>query len=149
MNILAIDPGTQPISATILVEPVAKGRPRVSVVNGNARAYTPKKTANAETAIAYDIRHQMPNVPDIFFTSTPIKLTAIFYRPRPKHLPKRVTMPVTKPDLDNYVKLLEDALNGYAFRDDSQITTMTVTKRFAAQGEVPRIELTLEVDNGH
>uniref|UniRef100_A0A6M3IY95 Putative endodeoxyribonuclease n=1 Tax=viral metagenome TaxID=1070528 RepID=A0A6M3IY95_9ZZZZ len=57
-------------------------------------------------------------------------------------------MPITKPDLDNYIKTLLDALNGYAFRDDAQVTSLEVKKRFAGTGEVPRIELTLEVDNG-
>lgn len=134
------------LRATILIEPVAKGRPRMTMVNGHARAYTPKKTAMAEMQIACEIRHQLREIPECFFSNTAIKLTATFYRQRPRHLPKRVKLPVSRPDLDNYIKLLEDALNGYAFRDDAQITTLVVRKRFAAPGDVPRIDLTLEID---
>ncbi len=133
------------ISATILVEPVAKGRPRVAVVNNHARAYTPQKTVRAEMQVIADIRHQLGELQP-FSAGTPVKLTATFYRVRPKGLPKRVILPITRPDCDNYVKLLEDALNKFAFPDDAQITTMIVRKRFAEPGSVPRIELRLETD---
>jgi Holliday junction resolvase RusA-like endonuclease len=136
------------IEATILVEPTAKGRPRMTVVAGHARAYTPKKTVRAEAQVIADIRHQLGNMEHtaIFGPGVAVKLTATFYRPRPASLPKRVTLPVSRPDMDNYVKLLEDALNHFAFPDDAQITTMVVRKRFAWPGEVPRIELRLEED---
>ena len=39
-------------------------------------------------------------------------------------------MPYRKPDLDNFLKLLLDALNGLVFADDAQITTMIVKKRW-------------------
>jgi len=127
------------VSLTIYTEPVAKARPRVAVVNGHAHGYTPAATRNAEAAIRYSITQQWTTPP--FAPGVPLKLTATFYRTRPVHLPKRVTMPVTKPDADNYVKLLLDALNGYLVVDDNQITDIAVSKRF---GSPPRIEMTLE-----
>lgn len=37
----------------------------------------------------------------------------------------------TKPDADNIGKLVADALNGVAYRDDSQIRSLTVSKMYA------------------
>jgi len=39
--------------------------------------------------------------------------------------------PVARPDLDNIVKLVTDALNGVAYKDDSQITSIGARKVFA------------------
>ena len=41
-----------------------------------------------------------------------------------------------KPDVDNYVKLLFDALTGIAWQDDAQVTDLHVTKRFGDRDEV-------------
>jgi len=41
-----------------------------------------------------------------------------------------------KPDVDNYVKLLFDALTGIAWVDDAQVTDLHVTKRFGERDEV-------------
>ena len=38
--------------------------------------------------------------------------------------------PTTKPDLDNVAKTVLDALNGVAWRDDSEITSLTVMKTY-------------------
>ncbi len=43
--------------------------------------------------------------------------------------------PTGKPDLDNVVKLIGDALNGIIWRDDSQIVDLHVARRFSTEGE--------------
>ncbi len=123
-----------------MVEPTAKGRPRLAVINGHGRAFTPAKTRNAESMIQALIRDEVIKL-GTFDSGTPLKLSAVFYRERPAHLPKRITTPVTRPDLDNYLKLLLDSLNKYVFPDDSQICSIVVDKRF---GNPPRIELIIE-----
>lgn len=129
------------IETIIFVEPVAKGRARVAVVNGHAHGYTPKKTANAESLIIASIRQQLGQDGVVFDDGVPLRLEATFYRLRPKHLPKRVTMPVSRPDCDNYGKLLLDALNHFAFADDSQVVSLVLHKRYVQLGQQPRIEL--------
>lgn len=42
---------------------------------------------------------------------------------------------MVRPDLDNYVKLLLDSLNGLAWRDDSRIVSMTVSKGYVDSGD--------------
>ena len=48
----------------------------------------------------------------------------------PRSAPKRVVSePDTgKPDADNVAKLVMDALNGHAYEDDAQVTSLRVTK---------------------
>ncbi|MBA7577412.1 hypothetical protein ES708_19264 [subsurface metagenome] len=52
-------------------------------------------------------------------------------------------MPVARPDYDNYAKLLTDALEKFVYKNDSQICTALIKKRF---GSPPRIELAIEED---
>jgi len=133
------------VQTIIYVEPVAKGRPRSTVIAGHVHSYTPAKTRNAEAMIQAMIRTKAREL-GRFDAGVPIRLEATFYRERPKHLPKRVTMPVSRPDYDNYAKLLTDALEKFVYANDSQITTALVRKRFVDVGGPPRIELKLEVD---
>ena len=85
------------VQTIIYVEPVAKGRPRSTVIAGHVHSYTPAKTRNAEAMIQAMIRTKAREL-GRFDAGVPIRLEATFYRERPKHLPKRVTMPVSRPD---------------------------------------------------
>jgi len=46
-------------------------------------------------------------------------------------------------DIDNLVKGVLDALNGLAYKDDSQVVGLVAFQRFAAQGEEPHTVLSL------
>ena len=46
-------------------------------------------------------------------------------------------------DLDNVAKIVADALNDVAYADDRQIASLTATKYVAAQGDDPRLEVTI------
>ena len=130
------------IKTVIYVEPTAKSRPRSTIIHGRVHTYTPKKSRNAEADIRAMIRTQVMEL-GAFEDGVPLRLEATFYRDRPKSLPKRVTMPVSRPDYDNYAKLLTDALEKFVYKNDSQICTALIKKRF---GSPPRIELNIEVD---
>lgn len=41
--------------------------------------------------------------------------------------------PIGRPDADNYLKLVCDALNGVAWRDDCQVVQASVAKRYGAE----------------
>lgn len=43
-----------------------------------------------------------------------------------------------KPDVDNIAKIIADALNGIAYKDDNQITKLEVIKQY---GEEDKVEI--------
>lgn len=44
--------------------------------------------------------------------------------------------PAKKPDIDNVLKAVLDALNGFAYDDDRQVVSVTCRKFYAAQGYI-------------
>ena len=114
-------------------EPAAKGRPRFKVFRGHAMAYTPAKTKRAEQAVkeayksAYGDKEPFAGA---------IWLSVEFYMPIPKSLSKKKREELRgrwhckKPDVDNLLKLVQDALNGLAWKDDSQIVSCAVKKLY-------------------
>lgn len=50
-------------------------------------------------------------------------------------------LPTKKPDIDNIVKAVLDALNEVAYRDDTQVVELQVRKQYS---EKPRLEICLE-----
>jgi len=76
----------------------------------------------------------------------PLRLECVFIFPRPKSkVWKTKPMPrvphTGKPDRDNLLKSLQDALNGLAYRDDSQIFDGVTSKWIAAGDEPPHVEV--------
>ena len=131
------------IKTVIPIEPVPKGRPRTIIKGGRAIIFTPTKTERAENQIRLHMASL--NNKEIFDKDVPLRIGAIFYRLKPKSSPKRVKLPVAKPDVDNYYKLLTDALEKLVYYSDAQLTTVVIKKRF---GTPPRIELLIEEDTG-
>lgn len=118
---------------TIYTEPIPKARARTCVRNGRVMSFTPKATADAETII----RSQVMGQQAFFIKGTPLKVNLAFFISRPPSIPKKRQYPVTRPDIDNYTKLVLDALNQYLFEDDSQIVELHATKAYGT----PRIEI--------
>lgn len=52
--------------------------------------------------------------------------------------------PAKKPDCDNVEKIICDALNGCAYKDDAQIVRCTVIKYYS---ETPRVEVDIQEAN--
>lgn len=102
-----------------------KGRPRFA---RGGHAYTPKGTRDYERAIREAFENAPERPPKPF--SGPIDVTIVTSRQLPKSTPKRVlSEPDThKPDADNIAKIVLDALNGVAWLDDAQVTSLTVVK---------------------
>ena len=76
----------------------------------------------------------------------PLSLSVVFVLPRPSRL-RWKTRPMprqwhqSKPDADNLLKAVKDALNGLLWRDDSQIVLLRVSKWYASGEEQPGVEL--------
>lgn len=108
----------------ILGEPTAKGRPHF----GKFGAYTPAKTRNAEADVRGQIIAQLP--PDWKPMEKALHLDIRVYRILPKSK-KPGTFATTRPDLDNYVKLVLDAMNTIVFKDDSQVVSLVASKWYS------------------
>lgn len=129
-------------------EPMGKGRARtVRLKNGMSHSYTPDKTTSYESLI----KLCFINAVGADF----IPMTGIFqidiqaYMAAPANKPKqwkvlalldRVIMPTKKPDWDNIGKIVSDALNKIAYRDDAAIVDGRVRKFYS---EYPRVEIVL------
>lgn len=102
-----------------------KGRPRFT---RGGPVYTPKGTRDYERAIREAFENAPGRPPEPF--SGPIDVTIVTSRQLPKSTPKSVIRePDThKPDADNVAKIVLDALNGVAWLDDAQVTSLTVVK---------------------
>lgn len=83
-------------------------------------------------------REHAPSAP--YGPEIPLSFTACFVMPRPATLPKRVQLPLKRPDVDNLVHKLTDQWNGIFYADDSQIVDLVVRKRFAVDGR-PGVEI--------
>lgn len=70
-----------------------------------------------------------------------ITVVAMFHLPRPKALGTKSKPHLTRPDVDKLARALGDALTGVLWRDDSQVTRMTVGKCYAAPNTSPRAEI--------
>lgn len=107
--------------------PIPKGRPRFY----GGHAVTPEKTRKYEKLIREEWTHGMMN--------GPLHVTTVFTFKVPKSYSKKkheelIGRPkTTKPDLDNLVKAVLDALNGVAFEDDSRICSISAVKIYGTE----------------
>lgn len=108
---------------TIPGKPFGKERPR-STRNGHV--YTPEKTRSYEERVRSIFSSQYPNHEPL---DGPVSLDIIAVYPMAKSWPiKKHTdaadgkiRPTVRPDMDNIAKIICDALNGLAYKDDCQI----------------------------
>lgn len=130
---------------TIPGEPTGKARPRVFNRGGRSMAITPEKTVMYENLIKMCFTEQSGK----FLGENPLtmSITAFYSIPKSASKKKAESMrageirPMKKPDLDNVVKVIADALNGVAYKDDSQIVSLRNVDKF--YGDVPRVVVEL------
>lgn len=125
-------------------KPRGKGRPRTSPFGG--RPYTPAKTVAAEKEIATLARVAMGPL-KLMTGTVRLDIEAVFEVPRSWSAKLRQAalageLEYTgKPDRDNIMKLVMDALNGVAWLDDAQVNKGPVVRRY---GYPARTEVTVE-----
>ncbi len=110
------------ISLEFPIRPIPKRRPRLSRHN----VYTPEKTKNFETDLKYLAMAQLSKGFKPFESAVSLRLVFNFKRPKGKVGPH-----VCRPDLDNLIKAVKDAMNGVIWADDSQINICTAVKQYA------------------
>lgn len=94
-----------------------QGRPRVDFTR--RRVYKDNRDIEAERRI----KDAYINSSGTHFGSKPVMVIVVSHRHLPSSKPKKITSEhdVYKPDASNILKSVEDALNGIAYEDDSQV----------------------------
>lgn len=123
-------------------EAVAQGRPRASAANGTVRMYDPKKSRDFKQFVSLIASQNAP----ASLLEGELALRVKIYRPIPKSFSKKKTAlaesgtlrPISKPDVDNYVKGVKDGCNKIIWKDDSQIVDLHVSKFYSNK---PRVEV--------
>lgn len=133
------------IDFTVPGAPQGKGRARSYRQGKFIRHYTPEQTVNYENYIKLCFKQASST----FFAMQPLRLCVTAYYPIPtswglKKAARAVEgqiRPCVKPDSDNCIKVVCDALNCIAYPDDKNICEINFKKLYGGQ---PRIEITLE-----
>ena len=113
---------------------VGKGRPRLNSYTGTV--YTPTRTKDYETLVEQYFLLKYPRFKP-FEGRVQVEICANFEVPKStKKADKELMLenkinPTKKPDIDNIVKIVLDAMNGIAFKDDTQITKLQVEKLYS------------------
>lgn len=130
-------------------QPVGKGRPRVTIHG----TYTPARTREAEQSVkaaalkalsAVDVCQDFPET----VTSVKVRVFAKYRIPKSwdnksKYEARHGLLVPGKPDLDNVVKLVMDALNSVLYPDDKAVEEITASKAF---DEVPGLHICIECE---
>lgn len=131
------------VSFTIPGPPKGKARPKVThAKNGASVTYTPDATVAYEELVRarYTTEAKGYRFPD----NAALRMEIEAYFPVPKSSSKRIKAgmlngqirPTKKPDTDNIIKIICDALNGIAYKDDAQIVSNSIDKLYANDGFV-------------
>lgn len=145
------------IAFTVYGMPIAKARPRfmarpyIDKASGQPKAftqaYTPKETVMAED----DFKTQALKYRPAQLILGAVWLTVKIYRSIPKGFSVKKEMaaesgdirPISKPDWDNYGKLVSDSLNSLFWHDDSQVVDGHVQKFYS---RTPRTEIEIRYE---
>lgn len=133
------------IQFTIPGEPQGKARART----GKGFAYTPEKTVNYEALIKQIYVFEALKGKPKGLIEKPVEMAILAFYGIPKSYSKgkllaaqhNVIRPTKKPDADNIAKIVCDALNNVAYKDDTQVVKLTVEKYYS---ELPRVEVGLK-----
>lgn len=116
-----------------------KARPRMNTLTGVT--YTPNNTKDYENLIKQYFKIKYPRfVP--FENRISVGIKAYFKIPKntskknAELMLKGQISPAKKPDIDNVTKVVLDALNKMAFKDDNQITKLEVEKFYAEEEKI-------------
>ena len=134
------------ISFTVEGTAVPKQRPRIS----RGRAYTPKRTKDYEERVLKEFCSSYRGFYPAFGKDTPVWVCIHIIQAIPKSWPKKKQrmaeageiFPLGRNgDIDNIAKSILDALNGFAYEDDCQVTRLMISKEY---GTEPRAIVQLE-----
>ena len=115
---------------------VPQGRPRFT---RTGHAYTPQKSRDYRARVQSAVRAAMAANAWTLQADTALALVVEEHRAIPASCSRRKQeqarrgelQPTSRPDLDNVIKAIKDALNGLVWRDDAQVTTIKACKFYS------------------
>lgn len=132
------------VEFTIPGPPRGKGRPRFRTAGKYVKTYTPEQTATYENLVRVTYQTQCRGKA----LDGPILAEITGYFPIPASVSKKKHAEMAsgkikhtkKCDCDNLAKIILDALNQIAYKDDAQVSDLIVRKRYS---ETPRVTVRL------
>ena len=132
------------ISFTVYGDPKGKARPKFAKIGNFMRSYQTKKQNAVENYVKLAYLEAAKGV----YLTGPLSMNIIAYYPIPKSTSKKKRdemlagniRPIIKPDYDNIVKSVADALNKVAYDDDKQIVSGSFEKFY---GDRVRTEISI------
>jgi Holliday junction resolvase RusA-like endonuclease len=114
---------------------VGKMRARIGKVGSHARMFTPEKTVNYEVSVRYQaadamLCHPLFEGPVQVNLLIGVQIPASWSKKKQAQALAGTVLPTSKPDLDNSIKSVFDAMNGVVYRDDAQVVTTVTKKRY-------------------
>lgn len=125
--------------------PIGQGRPKFSTINGHPKAYDPEKSRNYKAYVKLLAVQAMKEQGfEMIDGACAVIIQAYFEVPKSKSKKFREAAlldqvrPTKKPDADNIVKAIQDALNGLVYKDDACIVNLSCEKFYS---DNPRVEV--------
>ena len=128
--------------------PQPKERPRVT---RSGYSFTPPRTKEYEALVIEEAK-KSETLPQSPIEDKPLKMIIWCMMPIPSSWSKKKQeqarrgelLPAKRPDIDNLGKIIMDALNGVAYKDDSQIVQLVINKRYSDE---PMIDVLIDEMN--
>lgn len=96
--------------------------------------FTPAKQRSAMGVVKLFCQRAMAGAP-VIEGAIELSIDAVYLRPKARRM---ATWKTSRPDADNLSKLIKDALNTVAWRDDAQVCSLHVWKRY---GDTARVQI--------
>jgi crossover junction endodeoxyribonuclease RusA len=123
---------TETLSAHLAVAGIPATQGSLRTVGRGRVIHDNPQLPNWRRTIAWQARAARP---PRWSKAGPFALDLTFYLPRPKSLPRHVTLPIkSRNDIDKLARAALDALSGVLYDDDGQVVDLTVRKRFGQPG---------------
>ncbi|TDV39548.1 Holliday junction resolvase RusA-like endonuclease [Paraburkholderia caballeronis] len=150
-SLIAASPVARRVEFVVPGNPVAKGRPKFARRGAHVTTYTPEKTERYENLVKLAARDAMCSAepypgPIRLIVNIGVAIPASWSMKRQAAAAAGDIGATKKPDADNVVKALKDAMNGVVYVDDGQVVDLWVSKRYARTPgvRIEAIELNLQ-----